>query len=371
MGARKFLVPIDLTKLELQNPTLHILASAPSSPAKGQFYFNDTDKKGYYWNGTAWVEMGGGGGGVSYGTVVSETSFGQATANGALTTVSRSDHSHGTPTHVAADHSTIPLSTFAVPTTAVSFNNQRITSLADPTAATDAANKQYVDNLAAGISWKNSVRVATTVNITLSGTQTIDGVSVIANDRVLVKNQSTASGNGIYLCAAGAWTRTTDADTAAEIEGAAVFVEEGTAQADTAWVCTTNAPITVGTTSLTFVQFAGPGDVTAGTGMTQSGNTLNVIGGTGMVANADDIAVLRTDTNGRVPLLYTALVGDGSSVAITVTHNLNTYNSVVQTFQQSDGAQVECDVVHNGVNTVVLNFAVAPTASAIRVMVHA
>jgi hypothetical protein len=105
------------------------------------------------------------------------------------------------------------------------------------------------------VDWKNSCRLATTANITLSGEQTIDG-SMTSATRVLVKNQTTASENGPYLSAAGAWTRTTDADGNSEVTaGMVVPVTEGTTNADTNWQLTTNDPITVGTTALTFAKF--------------------------------------------------------------------------------------------------------------------
>jgi hypothetical protein len=108
--------------------------------------------------------------------------------------------------------------------------------------------------------FKDSVRVATTANITLSGAQTIDGVSVIAGDRVLVKDQSTGSQNGIYVCASGSWTRATDADSSAEVTtGLFVNVEEGTANGDKSFVLTTNNPITIGTTALVFASVGGGG----------------------------------------------------------------------------------------------------------------
>ena len=130
---------------------------------------------------------------------------------------------------------------------------------ADPTASLEAATKQYVDNLVRGLAWKDACRVATTANITTSGLQTIDGVTVVNGDRVLVKNQSAAATNGILIASTGAWARSFDADSSSEIEGMACFVAEGTTQADTAWVCTANAPITTGSTALPFVQFAGTG----------------------------------------------------------------------------------------------------------------
>jgi len=144
---------------------------------------------------------------------------------------------------------------------------------ADPTVALGAVTKQYADAIASGLDWKQSVRVATTAAITLSGEQTIDGVSVVAGDRVLVKDQGTGVdvANGIYVCAAGAWSRSPDADEDAEVtSGMAMFVEEGTANADSAWVLTTNDPITLGITALSFTIFASPGLYTAGTGLTES-----------------------------------------------------------------------------------------------------
>lgn len=151
----------------------------------------------------------------------------------------------------------IALEKIASPVTSFSFNNQLLTNLATPVSGTDAANKDYVDSVAQGLDVKASVRAATTANITLSGTQTIDGVSVIAGDRVLVKNQTAGEENGIYVVAAGAWSRSSDANTSSEVtSGMFTFVEEGTANGDEGWVLTTNNPITLGTTSLTFTQFS-------------------------------------------------------------------------------------------------------------------
>lgn len=119
------------------------------------------------------------------------------------------------------------------------------------------ATQDYVQTELAKLDWKASVRVATTANITLSGLLTIDGVTVATGDRVLVKNQTTGSQNGIYLANTGAWTRSTDADANAEVTpGMTVQVEDGSTQADSVWKLTTNAPISIGTTALTFVDFA-------------------------------------------------------------------------------------------------------------------
>jgi len=139
------------------------------------------------------------------------------------------------------------------------------------------ATKSYVDGLKQGLDTKDSVRVATTANITRSGTQTIDGVSVQANDRVLVKDQSDGSENGIYVASASGWSRASDADADVEVTaGLYVWVEEGTVNGDQGWILTTNDDITLDSTSLTFTQFTGTGQITAGTGLSKSGNTLNV-----------------------------------------------------------------------------------------------
>ena len=166
----------------------------------------------------------------------------------------------------------------AAPTASVSANSQKITNLLDPTSAQDAATKAYVDAARSGLDVKASVRAASTTNISmLMMTQTIDGVSLIAGDRVLVKDQSTASQNGIYVVENSTWARATDADTSGEVtSGMFVFVEEGTVNDNTGWVLGTANPITLNTTSLSFSQFSAAGTIIAGDGLTQSGSTFNV-----------------------------------------------------------------------------------------------
>ena len=133
--------------------------------------------------------------------------------------------------------------------------------------------QNQINNINAGLSWKPTSRVATTANITLSGAQTIDGVSVVAGDRVLVKNQSTGSQNGIYVAAAGAWTRATDADTGVKILQATLGVEEGTANGDTIYTCTTNGPITINVTALVFAKTSAT-TYTGSDGVTLTGNNF-------------------------------------------------------------------------------------------------
>lgn len=170
------------------------------------------------------------------------------------------------------------ISDLSAPTGDIAWGGYKITGLADPVSAQDAATKSYVDSVAQGLDAKASVKCATTANITLSGTQTIDGISVGAGDRVLVKNQSTPSQNGVYVASASAWARAADADTWAEIPNAFVFVEQGTTQADTGWVCTADAGGTIGTTSMSWTQFSGAGTYLAGNGLSLTGSTFAAVG---------------------------------------------------------------------------------------------
>lgn len=150
-----------------------------------------------------------------------------------------------------------------------------VTVTQDPTAALQLATKQYVDNIAQGLNVKASVACATTANITLSGEQTIDGVTT-STSRVLVKNQTTQSQNGIYVSGAGGWTRATDADTWNELVSAFVFVQQGTVNGDTGWVCTVDPGGTLGVTAVTWTQFSGAGTYTAGTGLTLTGTQFSL-----------------------------------------------------------------------------------------------
>jgi hypothetical protein len=177
-------------------------------------------------------------------------------------------------------------------TASQSMGGFKLTNLLDPTVATDAATKNYVDNVAQGLSTKTSVRALAAANVTLSGTQTIDGVALSAGDTVLCIAQTTGSQNGSYTVAAGAWTRTPDFDDVNDQTRSPYwFVGEGTSYAASGWVMTTY-PYTIGTTALVFTQFTGAGEIIAGNGLSKSGNTLSI-----NTAVTVDISTAQTLTN--------------------------------------------------------------------------
>lgn len=215
---------------------------------------------------------------------------GSATVDGSAnwsiaTTLANSGVTAGTYTKITVDakgRATVgaqaSLTDLSSPTAAFSMGGQVLTNLADPVNAQDAATKNYVDTMAQGLDAKASVRAATTGNITLSGAQTIDGVALVAGDRVLVKNQTTASQNGIYVVAAGAWSRSTDAASWNSLVSAFTFVESGTANSDTGWTCTVDPGGTLGTTAISFTQFSSAGSYTAGNGLALAGGVFSAVG---------------------------------------------------------------------------------------------
>jgi hypothetical protein len=172
------------------------------------------------------------------------------------------------------------LDQMTAPTGSVSFNSQNITNVADPVNAQDAATKGFVEATSQGLDVKDSCKAATTGNITISTAlnngDTIDGVSLSTNDRVLVKDQSTASQNGIYIVGSSP-ARADDLAAGSDAAGMFTFVEQGTVNADNGFVCTSNKGSAVtGTNNLTFAQFSGAGQITTADGLQKSGNTISV-----------------------------------------------------------------------------------------------
>ena len=181
--------------------------------------------------------------------------------------------------NASLSNSSFTLGTTSISLGATSLTPAGLTSVTvtqDPVSSLDLATKQYVDNASTGLTVHDFCRLATTGNISLSGSATIDGVSTSPGDRVLVKDQGSAANNGIYVVSGGSWSRATDMDTWAEVVGAYTFIEEGTVNGSTGWVDTNSAGGTLGTTAITFTQFSAAGTYSASTGLTLSGTAFSI-----------------------------------------------------------------------------------------------
>lgn len=189
-------------------------------------------------------------------------------------------------------------------TGSLNVDSGTITNLSDPTNPQDAATKIYVDSVAQGLDIKESVRVATTVDVPVAVVAegfVMDGVTLVSGDRILLKNQTTPSENGIYVVGEFAITRSSDANEPSELNaGTFVFVEEGTAYGDTGWVVSSDNPLVIGTDAMEWTQFSGAGTYLAGNGLTLTGNTFSI---------DDAVVVTETDLNTAVGNLTTYIDG--------------------------------------------------------------
>ena len=292
-------------------------AGAPSSLSPSELAFNENDLKLYYGFGdngstppsaSSIITIGGSG-----------AFFDKTTTRTANTVLSGpTSGSAAAPTFralVAGD--LLKLNEFTAPDGAVSLNSQKITNLATPTADGDAASKSYVDGVSQGLDVKDSCVAATTGNITISTAlnngDTLDGVSLSTNDRVLVKDQSSAAENGIYIVGSSP-ARADDLAAGADAAGMFTFVEQGTVNADNGFVCTSNkGSAVVGTNNLAFSQFSGAGQITAGDGLDKSANTLSVDlkSNGGLVIESTEIAVDLAASS----ITGTLAIGDGGTGA--------------------------------------------------------
>lgn len=205
-------------------------------------------------------------------------------------------------------------------TAALNMGSQPITNLQDPTNPQDAATRAWVlANVAGGVVSSTTVMVASTGNLTLSGTQTVDSIALSAGNSILVKDQASQATNGIYAVTSGAWTRLAAMDAWTEVPGMLVSVQQGTVNHDTVWLSTADAGGTLNTTAITFTQLPGPSDVTAGAGLTRTGQVIDVVAADNSVTvNADSIQAKLDPA--RAITVVTAGIGiniDSATMAIT------------------------------------------------------
>lgn len=357
---------LDASQLELRNAVLHNLAATPSTPKVGQVFYNTVSNAAFMWNGAIWQSMDAT---LLVGTI--------PIAALAVNPLARANHTGNQTASTISDFSTavkaISLDQMTVPVAAVSFNGKNITNLADPVNPQDGATRNYVDgavqSAAAGIDSKPSVRAIAIANIALTGTQTIDGVVLVAGDRVLVTAQTTGSQNGVYVVAAGAWSRAVDADQTGEITpGAFWFVEEGSTYGKTQWRCNNTGSLTLGTTSIAIVQFGAASTYSNGNGLSLTGSVFAVQlpANSGLAVSGTGVAV---DTS-VVTRKYSVTVGDGASTSLTVTHNLATQDVQVWCRDATSQAALLVDWSATNASSITLTFATAPALNSIRVTVQ-
>lgn len=351
---------LDLQKNSLLQALLHPAASAPGTPSIGQTYFNTgSDQLLIY-----------GSGGWELNATDSALLQGQ---NGAYY-LSRANHTGTQAASTISDLATTvqgyPLSAFAVPTADVAMGGYKLTGLSDPASAQDAATMGWVQSqmssAAAGIDAKPSVRVVATTNQALTGTPTIDGVATQSDDRILLVGQTAPAENGVYVAAAGAWSRASlENDNGELTPGAFWYVEEGTTYGASQWRIENTGTITIDTTSITINQFGGGQLYSAGNGLDLTGSTFSVTADTGIAVTGSGVAI-DTSLVARKKLFT---VGDGASTALALTHNLGTKDVSVAVRLASTDEAIIVDWTATDTNTVTLNFAVAPASNAIKAVV--
>jgi hypothetical protein len=436
--AQKFLTNINLNQNQLINATFEKLATDPGSGFEGQLIYNTTTDTIKVYTGSAWKSIphtivSGGGAGIAEALTVSEN-------NGTITlTLNVADTDSAGLLPAAFWQMLNDATSDATASKLVKRDGNGNAKVATPTDAAHIATKGYVDAARQGLDVKQSVRVATTATINIASDleagDEIDGVTLVAGDRVLVKNQAAGGAahvdNGIYVVvASGAASRSSDANGTADTgelkPGTFTFVEEGTVNADKGFVVSTNGTITVGSTAIAWTQFSGAGSFTAGDGLSQNGNTINVnvvADRTAIVGDAVDIAstyvgqssittlgtittgvwngtdvavadggtgasdattarqnlgikttagavTTTTSTLGRMAAQGSAAHVSGTSTT-TVTHNFNTTDVIVQVYEVATGETVFGDVTRPNADTVQVVLLGSHAANAFRIVVTA
>ena len=431
--AQKFLTNLNLNQNQLINATFEVLASDPGSGNfEGRLIYNSTTDTIKVYANAAWRSLphtivSGGGAGIAEALTVSES-------NGTVTlTLNVADTDSAGLLPAAMWNMLTDATSDATASKLVKRDASGNAKVATPTDAAHIATKGYVDAARQGLDVKQSVRAATVgaINISadLEAGDLIDGVTLVAGDRVLVKDQSTATENGIYVAvASGAASRSSDANGTADTgelkPGTFTFVEEGAVNSDKGFVVSTNGTITIGSTSIAWTQFSGAGSFTAGDGLSQSGNTINVnvtANRTAITADAIDIASTYVGQSSITTLgTITTGVWNGTDVAVadggtgasdaanarlnlgikttagavttststlarvasqgcaasaagvsstTVTHNFNTLDVSVQIVEVAGGATVIGDVVRANADTVTVTLYGTISADDYRIVV--
>ena len=428
--AQKFLTNIDLNQNQLIKATFEVLATNPSSGNfEGRMYFNSATFTLMVYANAGWKKsvhsiVSGGGVGIAEALTVSES-------NGTVTlTLNVADTDSAGLLPAAMWNMLTDATPDATSSKLVKRDGSGNAKVATPTDSAHIATKGYVDAARQGLDVKQSVKVATTAAVNLAADlqtgDVIDGVTLAAGDRVLVKNQVSASENGIYVAvASGTALRSSDAngtiDTGELKPGTFAFVEEGTVNSDKGFVVSTNGAITIDSTAIAWTQFSGAGSFEAGDGLSQSGNTINVnvtANRTAIVSDAIDIAstyvgqtsitTLGTITTGvwdgtdvavtaggtnsstasgartnlaadgtqgagvSVPVLarvVAKVIGDGTATSFIVQHGFVTRDVLVQVYDAATYDTVICDVVRTDTNNVTVTFSVAPTLNSFRVVI--
>lgn len=425
--ATKFVTNLDLVQNQILNGRFESVASDPSvDNFEGRLIYNTTEDTIKVYSGSAWRKMIHGissAGSASEALTISES-------NGAVTITPNLATSSDDGVMSAADKLKLDNATDAATASRLVIRDaDGQAKFGTPTHDSHAATKGYVDAARSGLDVKASVRAATTASVNLAtdlaAGQLIDGVTLAEFDRVLVKNQTggAAADNGIYVVpASGAASRAADADSSAEVTtGMFTFVSEGSTNADSGWVLTTNDTIVLGTTNLAFAQFSGAGQITAGAGLTKTGNTIDVIGTSDRITvNADSVDIastyvgqtsittLGTITTGTwngtdvavadggtgsstesgarqnlaaggtqgsgvsTPVLARIVnksIGNNSATSFTIEHGFATRDVIVQVYDAATYDTVICDVVRTDTNNVTCSFSVAPASNAYKVVI--
>lgn len=338
----KFVTNLNLNQNELQNGKFQVVASDPNTNNfEGRLIYNSTEKTIKYYDGAGWkkaivsVETGGS---ASAALTINES-------NGSITITPNLATSSNAGVMSTSDKSKLDDATAdATASKLVIRDASGNFKAATPTDSAHVATKGYVDSARSGLDVKQSVRAATTAPLTLANQleagDVVDGVTLSAGNRVLVKDQSSGSENGIYVVqASGAAVRAEDFDSSAEVTaGAFTFVEEGTINGDTGFVLTTNDTITLGTTALTFTQFSGTGQITAGDALSKDGATLNV--------NVDNLSI---EVSSDALRIASGAAGNGLSASVGVLSVNTAANGGLEI--SSDNLQIKIDSGVSGLTT--------------------